>query len=81
MRLYNRLTYFAGAILLRELSQTSHVGGGLSPREKNIGKRTASKLQKVLKKTNSDRKEQVDVELFNLYAIRKCSQKPYHGLS
>lgn len=77
MRLYHRLTYYAGAIILRELSQTSHVGGGLRPRDKGIVERTASKSQKVLKKTNGYRKEQVDVELFNLYAIRKCSQKPW----
>lgn len=43
--------------MLRELSQTSHVGGGLRIQDNNM-------------------KEQVDVELFNLYAIRKYLNHP-----
>lgn len=57
--------------MLRELSQTSHVGGGLRPHDNNIVERTvADRSQQVLK--NIDGKEKVDVELFNLYAMRKC---------
>lgn len=62
--------------MLRELSQTSHVG--LKPRDKNMVESTAeSQLggsQDVLKEI--DTKLQVDVKLFNHYAIRKFSQVP-----
>lgn len=61
--------------MLRELSQTSHVGEGLKPHDNDMVERTAAdRSQQVLK--NIDKKEQVDVELFNLYAIRKCLNHP-----
>lgn len=65
--------------MLRELSQTSHVG--LRPRDKNMVESTAESqsggAQDVLKEINTKLQlKQVDVELFNHYAIRKFSRVP-----
>lgn len=77
----NRLTSYTGATILHELSQTSYVG--LRSRDKNTVRRAAASQlggsQEALKEIDTELQlEQVDVELFNLYAIRKLmiNQEP-----
>lgn len=77
--LHHGLTSCVGAIILRELSQTSHVG--LRPRDKNMVESTAESqsggAQDVLKGIDTNLQlKQVDAELFNHYAIRKFGQVP-----
>lgn len=78
--LYHRLISCIGAIILRELVQTSHAGGGLKPGGKKMIERTAASqsggAQEVLEIDAKVQLNQVDVELFGLYAIRKFGHEP-----
>lgn len=75
-RFHHKLTLYKGAILLRELAQTSHIGGVLRLRDSEMVQETAASQsggsQGILQKADAKpESKQVDVELFNLYVIRK----------